>query len=329
MFANRFPTQPKTRRAIAAIAAIAGALLLCAAAQAGGLTVLMADPTTAHAEFVHQLRETQDAASPFELIQLTAAAPAGESPGPVPGADEDHVAPAARGRGGNVTIAVGMTASRAAIERPGQDPLVLAMLSRLDYESLKGNPALRRADRPIGVLLRDPAMADQLTLIDAMLPQRRRLGVVATTESESIVGELQRAGQGWDLQVEYAPDAQSLAAVLRLLVARNDALMVLPDMIGDSQAATLAVLRAGAGAGLPVFGTSEGLVRSGGLAAAVSTPRQLAQQARALGQKLAVAGGSGGVLVEAATPSTVRVNATVARGLNLRLPDDRELKVIR
>jgi putative ABC transport system substrate-binding protein len=29
--------------------------------------------------------------------------------------------------------------------------------------------------------------------------------------------------------------------------------------------------------------------------------------------------------VEAATPATVRVNATVARGLGLRMPEEREL----
>ncbi|MFH0133605.1 ABC transporter substrate-binding protein, partial [Variovorax sp. VaC1] len=235
-----------------------------------------------------------------------------------------------------LTMAVGPTAARAAIERPGQEPLVLTMLSRLDYEALKAsNPALKRGDRRVGVLLRDPAMADQLALINAVLPQKHRVGVVATPESEPLVRELQRAAQGanpaWDLHVEYAPDARSLAAALRVVVPQSDALMVLPDLIGDNQAATLTVLRAGASAGLPVFGASEGLVRSGGLAAAVSTPSQLAQQARLLGQKVASASSAGSSnnsnapWVEAATPATVRVNATVARGLGLRLPEEREL----
>jgi putative ABC transport system substrate-binding protein len=337
MFANRFPWLPQMRRALAAMACAA---LPCGATQAEGLTVLMADETPAYAEFVRQLRDTQDAGSRFTLIHLAVTAPDGTNPNPFAIGDDDRVVSGGRSRiakpgaptaaaDGALTVAVGATAARAAIERPGQDPLVLAMLSRLDYESLKSNPALRLAGRPVGVLLREPAMADQLVLIDAVLPSKRRLGVVATAESEPIVGELQRAGQGWDLQFEYAPDAKSLATVLRLLVARSDALMVLPDMVGDSQAATLAVLRAGAGAGLPVFGTNEGLVRSGGLAAAVSTPGQLAQQARLLGQKLAA--GGGGLLVEAATPATVRVNTTVAHGLNLRLADEHELtlKVIR
>lgn len=317
-------------RGLRAIAGAACAAVLAAGAHAAGLTVLLADDNAAHAEFVRLLRESQDASSRFELVRL----PADGTPADrIASGGEDHVNAGVRTRSLRanppvdlpVTMAVGVAAARSAIERPGQDPLVLAMLSRLDYESLKGNPALKRGDRQVGVLLREPAMADQLALIDAVLPQKRRLGVVATAESEPIVRELQRAAQGWDLQVEYAPDAKSLASVLRTLVPRSDALMVLPDLIGDSQPATLSVLRAGATAGLPVFGTSDGLVRSGGLAAAVSTPGQLAQQARALGHKLAMGPVAGGLLVEAATPSTVRVNATVARGLGLRLPEEREL----
>lgn len=328
MFATRFPTLLGRQRAMA-VSATACAAMAWSCASAAGLTVLMADESAAYTEFVRQLRETQTAGSPLELIHLSA----GQRAAVAEPARTTEEGVATRARGARpapvdspVTMAVGVAAARSAIERPGQDPLVLAMLSRLDYESLKTSPALRHPERRIGVLLRDPAMADQLALIDAVMPRKRRLGVVATSESAPVVAELRRAAQGWDLQVEFAPDAKSLAAALRVLVPRSDALLVLPDMIGDDQAATLAVLRAGAGAGLPVFGASDGLVRSGGLAAAISTPSQLAQQALALGQKLAAASpGAGSVVVETATPATVRVNTTVARGLGLRLPEEREL----
>ncbi|MBT2336516.1 ABC transporter substrate-binding protein [Variovorax paradoxus] len=311
---------------------------LATSASAAELTVLMGDELSAHAEFVQHLRASQEPGSRFEVVRL--------APGGAEGAQPVEAAAIEPERSANagvrtrslrsspadtaLTIAVGAPAARAALERPGQQPLVLAMLSRLDYESLRaGSPALRRGDRRVGVLLRDPAMADQLALIGAVLPQKQRIGVVATLESEPLVRDLQRAAQSgnppWEIQLEYAPDAKSLAGALRSVVPRSDALLVLPDLIGDSQAATLSVLHAGAGAGLPVFGASEGLVRSGGLAAAVSTPAQLARQARLLGQKLASGAGSTQPLVESAAPATVRVNVTVARGLGLRLPEEREL----
>jgi putative tryptophan/tyrosine transport system substrate-binding protein len=273
-------------RALWCLAPVCAALVGGQAA-AAGFTVLLADDSAPHAEFALQMR------TPAE--------------------------------GTTATIAVGMAAARAAIDRPGVEPLLLAMLTQLDYESLRDDPRLLRTDRRVGVLLRDPAMADQLALIDAVLPpKKRRLGVVATFDSEPLVRELERAAAGWELTVRYAPSPTALAATLRIVVARSDALMVLPDRIGDSQAATLSVLLAGAGATLPVFGASDGLVRSGGLAAAVSTPTQLAAQARAIVQKLRH-GAGGVVLVEAATPATVRVNTTVARSLGLRLPDERAL----
>ena len=338
---------PFFRRLRRAVRTALAAGLACAAGvafAAVNLTVLMGDDMAASSEFVQQLRADQEPGGKFELVRL---APGGADPQAAAEPTDTERAANAGVRTRSLrsasasssvdiplTMAVGPAAARAAVERPGQEPLVLAMLSRLEYETLKASsPALKRGDRRVGVLLRDPAMADQLALVNAVLPQKHRLGVVATPESEPLVRELQRAAQGanpaWDLRVEYAPDARSLANALRQVVPQSDALMVLPDLIGDNQAATLSVLRAAAGAGLPVFGASEGLVRSGGLAAAVSTPSQLAQQARLLGQKVASAGtGSGNSnapLVEAATPATVRVNATVARGLGLRLPEEREL----
>lgn len=318
------------RRKCVAIA-FAGALTFPCNSGASDLRVIIADDAAPDAEFVNQLRDTREVGSRFELLRLPTTSPgAAALDAGASGEDRANAGVRTRGIGAGklseptVTIAVGAAASRAAIERSGEEPLVLAMLTRIDYENLKSIPAFKRADRRLGVLLRDPAMADQLALIDAILPSKRRLGVVATVESEPLVNELQHAAQGWDLQVEYAPNVKSLGSALQAVLARSDALMVLPDMIGNNQAATLAVLRAGAGAGIPVFGTSEGLVRSGGLAAAVSTPTQLATQARSLAQKIGT-GPRGPVSVEAATPSAVRINTTVARGLGLRLPDEREL----
>ncbi|VWX56020.1 ABC transporter substrate-binding protein [Burkholderiales bacterium 8X] len=331
---------PGVRRAGAVLLA---ALALFASPVAGAaLMVLIADDTAAHREFVGHLRGLQPPESRIEIVRLNdalappenvALAGGGNGNGNGIGNGNGDERAGVRTRGlrqgvgpgaATITMAVGLAAARAAIERPGQDPLVLAMLTRLDYESLRSSPGLKRRGRPIGVLLRDPAMTDQIALIDAVIPQKRRLGVISTAESVPLVRELQQAAPDWELVIEVAPNASALAGTLRRLVARSDALMVLPDLIGDSQAATLSVLRAGAAAGLPVFGASEGLVRSGALAAAVSTPAQLARQATALGRKLH-AGADGIVLVEAATPSTVRVNYTVARGLGLAVAGEVEL----
>ncbi|RYY65754.1 MAG: ABC transporter substrate-binding protein, partial [Comamonadaceae bacterium] len=157
----------------------------------------------------------------------------------------------------------------------------------------------------------------------------RRLGVVVTPASNAVLRQLQRAtdadARGWSLQVESASDPTALGAALRAVLARSDALIVLPDAIGDSQAATLAVLRAAAAVNVPVFGSNEGMVRSGALAASVSTPTQLALQAQSLGERLAARTAVAAPAVEWAASVQVRINPHVARSLDLRLPGEEEL----
>ena len=226
-------------------------------------------------------------------------------------------------------VAVGPEAARTALEQGGEEPLLMAMLSRLDHESLRAAAALQGSNRRIGVLLREPSPADQLELIEAVLPGRRRIGVVVTASSEPMLRELQRAaesdGRGWSLQVEQASDPLALGTALRAVLPRSDALIVLADAIGNSQAATLALLHAAAAARVPVFGSSEGIVRSGALAATVSTPEQLAQQALGMGERLAASPAGAPTLVHSATPANVRINPNVARSLDLRLPSEQEL----
>ena len=234
---------------------------------------------------------------------------------------------------GHVALAVGPEAARAALAQappPGANaPLLLALLSRQEFEALP--PAQRPRDR-VAVLLRETSPADQLNLADALLPGRRRLGLVVTTGSQALLRELRHAAEadarGWSLQIETADDPLALGAALRAVLPRSDLLIVLPDAIGASQAATLAVLRAAAAAGVPVIGPNEGSVRSGALAASIATPARLARQAHGLGERLLArtSGDNGGdLLVEWAAPAQVRVNPHVARSLDLRLPSEQEL----
>lgn len=224
-----------------------------------------------------------------------------------------------------VALAVGPEAARAALDAAPREPLLLALLSHQESQALPRTGP----DARVAVLLREPSAADQLALIDALLPERRRLGVVVTADSAALLQALRRAteqdGRGWELQVETASDPLALGAALRNLLPRSDVLLVLPDAIGNSQPATLAVLRAAAAAGVPVIGPHEGFVRSGALAALVLAPARLAQQAQALGERLQGRRAGGQPLVEWAAPAAVRINPHVARSLDLRLPSDQAL----
>jgi len=307
-----------------------------AQAASARVTVLTAGGA-ADDEFVRQLRTLEEPGGDFRVIRLDGAgttAPAvvlapdneaGQEAANAGVRTRGRIAPATAPAGAAMTVAVGAEAARSAVERDGADPLLLAMLSQLEYEQLKSSPGLHRTGRRVAVLLRDPSMAAQLRLVAAALPQGRRLGVLAAAQSQPLVQALeQAAGSAWTLNVATAADVQAIGPALRDVLPASDALLLLPDAIGDDAAATAAVLRAAAGAGVPVFGASDAMVRSGALASALCGPAQMARQAQALGRRL-VAGPDEALLVEAARPSTVSVNGNVARSLGLRLPSSDEL----
>ena len=80
-------------RVVAQLAIACIAALSCAAHSAG-MTVLVADDVAAHAEFVHELRETQEPGSRFDLRRLAEGAQVQEA---APGSD-DRVAAGVRTR---------------------------------------------------------------------------------------------------------------------------------------------------------------------------------------------------------------------------------------
>jgi putative ABC transport system substrate-binding protein len=201
---------------------------------------------------------------------------------------------------------------------------------------LRSSAALRRTDRPIGVLLRDPAASYQLSLIDAILPARRRVGVVMSPQGEPLKHELDAAAQRWPsrhpgrnpgpwiINVGTAADPYSLTAALQPVLRNSDALLILPDPVGTTSAAGLTLLQAAANANLPVFASSDAMVLAGALAALVPSTAQLAQQAQDLGRRLQQMG-AGAPVVETPKHFAVRTNPHVARRLGLTLASDDEL----
>ena len=115
-----------------------------------------------------------------------------------------------------VTVAVGLDAACTAIDRPGREPAGARHAEPARLRKPQGQCwRCASPERPIAVLFREPAMADQLALIDAVLPAQARASASSPAPNRSrSVSELQRAAQGWDLQIEYAPDPKSLAAAL-------------------------------------------------------------------------------------------------------------------
>ncbi|WP_162846648.1 ABC transporter substrate binding protein [Corticibacter populi] len=242
--------------------------------------------------------------------------PASPAPGPASGS----------GSGRDVQIAVGPRAARSLLDAgDGSTPLLLALLSRMEYEALRQHPALLAPRRPIAILLRDPAPALQLALALAILPADARLGVVASADIDPLVQDLLQAAGPRDLVIGYAASASELAGVLQEVFQQADALLILSERLGNDANAGLSILHAASAQRKPAFATSEASVRAGALAAAAPDQRQLAEQALALGRRLARDRPAGGPWLEYAYPVSVYTNPSVATRLDIALPDAAQL----
>lgn len=338
-----------------------------AAARGADMTLVLDEQAQAYGEFVAQLRSVNAASHrltqgkvdtlPLESLRMldaqssAAARPEegdsvlagvrtrGARGSMLPEAAAGRTAPRGDAADPGVLVAVGPRAARAVMQRAGPEPVLLALLGRLEYEELRTLPALRRPERPIGVLLRDPAPAEQLSLIDAVLPGKRRVGVVAAPQAEPLMRELTsaalswpvqhpgRGGRPWAIATADAPDANALTAALQSVLPASDALLILPDPIGSTSASALALLQSAANANLPVFATSEAMVRAGALAALVPGAAQMAEQAHALTVRLRQSP-PGPPLVEVPRRLAVRTNPHVAKRLGLALPPDDALTAV-
>ena len=293
--------------------------------------MLLADDTPSHLEFVRTLRKHPN---PRQTIRVQRIQPTAEEPGTLDdGQDNTLVNIRTRSLGATppteaVTIAVGAAAARVALQRPGNDPLLLTLISRLDYQDLRDVlDSTRARSRRISVQLRDPALAEQLRLMGTLLPTQRRLGVLVADSADPVLKELREVAAGWQIEVEAAPDAKTLTTALRTLLPRSDMLLILPNTIGNSSAATLTILQAANDANKPVFGTNEAMVRSGALAAVVSLPSQLSLQAPALADELTTEteGTFFAKTLTAAWPSATRLNQAVATHLRISIPSEEAL----
>lgn len=235
-----------------------------------------------------------------------------------------------------VLVGLGAEAARALIQQRGAEPVLLARLGFLEYQTLQAMPAWHQARRPIGVLLEDPAPQEMLTLIDTVLPGKRRIGVAASAQANVLIEKLadavrtrndlhpQRSQPFWTLATAVATQRRELNAALQRVLPVSDTLLILPDPVGLTSTAALSVLQSAANANLPVFASSEALVRAGALAAVVPSEAPLAEQVYAMAWRLARAT-PGTSLVERPAQWTVRTNPYVAKRLGLVLLAEEEL----
>jgi ABC-type uncharacterized transport system substrate-binding protein len=218
-------------------------------------------------------------------------------------------------------VTLGTRALGAALAREASAvPVVAALVPRKAFEATVA--AAATPSRPVSAVFLDQPYSRQLNLIRLILPGGSRVGVLAGSDWEPQVAALTAVARDLKLTLlrEVVNAPRELHPALQRLLGEVDSILALPDASVFNASTLPNVLLTSYRKNQPVFGFSPAYVRAGALAAVFSSPEQNARQAAEMVLR-ALASGN---LPAPQYPRAfwVSVNGTVARSLDLKVPEE-------
>jgi len=228
-----------------------------------------------------------------------------------------------------LVVTIGLSAAQATMARESAlatPPLTLCLLiPRQSFARLSPARTGGRERRVTAVFIDQP-LSRQLDLIRLALPDKHRVGVVLGPTSQALKDDLRDRARERALQLKIAEVAEpsGVYGALQKVLPESDLLLALPDPVAISSSTVYGLLLTSYRAQVPVVGFSEGLVKAGALISLFSTARQQGKQGAEIASRV-LAGDAGLPAPQYPRYFTVRVNASVARSLGLRMTDEEAL----
>lgn len=273
-------------------------VLLAFPALAETATVLLGEPSGSAAEFARVLEGELAATHPGLRLQKIGTATEADA-------------------GSRLLIAVGSRSLQQALSLP-RAPLVVAALvpsSVFDDLAVRGRASAVFLDQP---------PARQLALLNLLLPDARRVGVLVGRAQRKYLGPLAQAAESMrlQLQVSLVENRDGLFDALQQVAARSDVLLAWPDATVFNPQTIQSILLTTYRQRVPLLGFSTAYTKAGALASVHSSVPQMAAQTADL-----VRAALAGSLPAPQYPREfeVSLNRQVGRSLGIELPDERML----
>jgi ABC-type uncharacterized transport system substrate-binding protein len=227
---------------------------------------------------------------------------------------------------GAAVVTLGTRALGSVLAAGQKSPVIAALIPRSAYEAALGSqPRLQSGRRTTTAVFLDQPFARQLNLVKTVVPDRRRVGVLASPAADDMVRRVESAARGRGLLIfkQALAKPEDISYALERLLGESEVLLALPDPIVFNSHTVYNILLSALHARQPVIGYSDAYVRAGAVAAVYSTPQQLGRQAGSI---------AAGLLGGAALPApqyprafSVSVNSAVARALGLQVGSPGEI----
>ncbi|MDI3515138.1 MAG: hypothetical protein PWP40_2367 [Rhodocyclaceae bacterium] len=220
----------------------------------------------------------------------------------------------------DLVVASGEAAAELALARHVR-PTLVTMIARSRFETLR--KAYPQA--PLSAWLLDQPLERQLRLLRAVLPERKRVGLLlgANADAEARLHGV-AADFGLSLATRVVRNDKEVIASLEEVLSASEVLLALPDPMLTSPTAARSILLTSYRYQRPIIAFSRAYVNAGALAAVFITPEQVAGD---LIDWLRSQNGKPLVLPPPRDPVSfeIAVNRQVARALGINVADDSEL----
>jgi putative tryptophan/tyrosine transport system substrate-binding protein len=275
-----------------------------------GVTIVLSSPTQTNLEFVESFRAELIATNNHNLkvkvIDLT------------------EVEKLVVAENSELVVALGVKALTAASKLKHTTPVLGVFTPIPAFNSL-----LEKSGRDVSIfsaIVLDQPYWRQVSLIKAILPEAKKVGILLGSTSSSNSDFLIEAGEkaGLSVSVENITQEAELIPKLKKSLENNDLLLAIPDPDIYNRETAQPILLTSYRYQKPVFGYSQSYVKAGALAAVYSSTKDLARQAAEIAIKTQQAPG----LLPVPQPPkyfSVQVNHQVARSLNIATIDDAEI----
>lgn len=218
-------------------------------------------------------------------------------------------------RRADLIVTVGVKASYWVAERT-TIPVLAAVIPSNRYAELQAKHP--RASQLSAIYLDQP-WSRQAELLHVALPERRKIGVLYSSDTKLDLRALREAlsRQGFTLVARQLKNNDTLFADLDEVLAGSDVLLAVPDSAIYSSNNIRNILLSSYRRGIPLVGLSQAYVNAGALYAIFSTPEHLAAQASVA----TLAFSRTRRLPEAQSPGlySIAVNREVGRTLNIAI----------
>ncbi len=205
----------------------------------------------------------------------------------------------------------------------GQASVLTLMVPHVSAQRLDAGMTLSR--RKLSHVHIDQPASRTLSLVEAVFPQAKRVGLVLSPENGEAVKTFQQEleRRRLNLKLAWVKGSEDVAPALREVLPEVDVLLLVPDAVAFHSGNARNVLLTTYRYRVPVVGFSQGLAKAGAVSAVYSSPAQIGRQGGRMAMRWRPESG------ELPPPQhadefSISFNPYVARSLGIVLPDASE-----